>query len=702
MNTNTNMDSVKKLLMANVINLMTVACVDGEISPEEQTLINNIAHSYGLTEDEFNFCSEKCNECIKQGTVVIETPEAPEARVEFLKNLVMLMMSDGKISDSEVEYIEFMAGKYGFKPKETVEALIDDVYKEFSEQGGESDIDDEALQKEIQKAVSLGKEALTKDDVPAAFDYLFKAAHLDKEAFRLFLMIPEIEKRLFRLTEEQVEALEDAAGKGSALAQYTLGRYHQVVQPDGESLEKARDLFISSGKAGMGDPLAALAQMMIHGQLDSVDVDEERYYQGMQEAWDKGSMVGVYHVYKGAIMGTSSHEAVPQEVIDNIKQWLKGDESEDILKVNPTYYEVLAAAYEQLDDWDTAAEYYLKCVRMGRYDLHYQWVLNTFIEKNYEITDEEGYQKAIEEGVALGCPYSYVLRAYLNEQRYEASEDEKEKEALSRMIGEDFYTAGSLGEGVGYYNLGLLNYQSLYGYNEDDNAAWGYFLDASGMNVAEAWGMMGDMYLEEKAPADLGPHFISYCRLMGLRLGDDSMLIPVIISYYGGYLDQYEEEVQKYYLPRYNALTDEEKTEYFGLEFIAAVKTSGQANLIQFDFETEEWSELEEIIDAKRLEAIHTPQLDKISKELELGARLTAWVDSDRVAKKLEPNALGSKFSSSPILGDIVFTLEDDEYHPMTLGLAKFKEVVATLGGEVEDVYYDEFPDDDSHVDPHA
>ena len=31
----TNMDSVKRLLMANIINLMTVACADGKISPED-------------------------------------------------------------------------------------------------------------------------------------------------------------------------------------------------------------------------------------------------------------------------------------------------------------------------------------------------------------------------------------------------------------------------------------------------------------------------------------------------------------------------------------------------------------------------------------------------------------------------------------------------------------------------------------------
>lgn len=694
-------DPSKRLLMANVINLMMVACTDGKISPEEQNLINEIAQSYGLTDEEIDYCAQMCNQGIKEGTVVVQVPDDDEAKIQFLTNLVVCMMSDGEISDSESQYVAFMAEKFGFEPQSTVEALVNAVYRKFKGSDSEPEDDREALKRELEQIIPLGKEALMKNDVPTAFDYLFRAAHLDKEAYLLFLMIPEIDKRLYLLTEEQVEQLEDAAGKGSALAQYTLGRYHQVVQPEADSSEKARDLFIAAGKAGMGDPLAAIAMMLITGQLD-MEIDKDRYYQGLEEAWNKGSMIGGYHIYKAAILGLDHFEANPQAVIDNIKQWLNGNESEDLQEVNPTYYEVLALAYSELGDRKTAADYYLKCARMGRVDLYYQYTLLHYFNDDLELLDAEGYEKDVETGIALGCPYSYALRSELNQQRFDESTDPKEKEYLSNRIAQDLFEAGQLGEGYAIYILGLYWYYGSYGFTQDDNTAWGYFLDASAMNVAEAWTMMGEMYLDQKAPAELGPHFITLCRLMAYRLGDEDMLIPLIVSYRGGYLDKYKNEVEKYYLPAYEALSDEEKTAFFGMKFIGAVGTDGQANLIEFDFETEDWSELEEIADARKLEAIHTDQLDQIGRDLDLEGRLTAWVDSDRQAKNLQPNVLGNRFSTTPVLGDIVFTLEDEDFHPLAIDLGLLKQVIALLNGKVAHVFYDEFPDDDSHNDPHA
>lgn len=647
----------KKIAMAHVINLMSVAVADGKVTQEEQRIIGDIADEYGLTNEEFNFCAETCNECIEKGTVVIEPPQSDNEKVKMIRNLVTVMMVDGDISESERQMIEFYTDRFGFEAKESVDTLI-----------------------EITRAVQRGKEALLKNDIATAFDLLYNAAHMDQTARRLFLMIPEINTRLFRLTMDQEEFLEEEAKKEDPLAQYTLARLYQA---HGYSLNEARDLFIATANSGMGDAFAALAMMMVNGQLEGVEIDKEQYYQGIAEAVDKNSMLGQYYMYKATIRGYENHPADPKAVIDNIKDWLKGDEIEDLLKVNPTYYEILAMAYEALGDIKTAAHYYQKCVRMGRHDLHYQWTLNTFLNDNVEVTDEEGYEKAVEEGVALGCPCAYLLRAFLNEQHYDASEDEKEREALSKMIGEDLHTTGSLGEGLGVYNLGLMNRYGLYGYAEDNKAAWGYFLDASGMNVAEAWTEMGKMYLDDEAPGELGPNFLSYCRLMALRLGDDEQLIPVIVSFHGGSLDAYRNEVLKYYLPKYEALSDEDKADYFGIRFIAILHPDKEANIIAFDFDTEDWSALEDLAETAQLEALPSQQLQHIGKELNLEGRIAVWGD------RKKPDTT-------------VLTLVDDQDQPQAFELGPLKQLIAAMGGTVGGVYYEEFPDDDGRYDPYV
>lgn len=647
----------KRVAMAHVVNLMSVAVADGKVTQEEQRIIGDIADEYGLTNEEFDYCADTCNECTQNGTVVIEPPQSDNEKIKMIRNMVRVVMADGAISEAARQMVEFYAERFGFT-KESFNYLI-----------------------ETEEAIKRGKEALLKNDVITAFDLLYNAARVDQTARRLFLMIPEIKTRLFLLTMDQEEFLEEEAKKEDPLAQYTLARLYQA---QGHSLDEARDLFIAAAKSDMGDPIAALALMMVNGQLEGVEVDKEKYFQGIEEAVDKNSMLGQYHLYKAAIRGFENHPADPQAVINNIKDWLKGDESEDILKVNPTYYEILAMAYEALGDTKTAADYYQKCIRMGRTDLHDLWTLNTFINDDMEITDEEGYEKALEDGTALGCPGSYLLRAYRNEYLYDNTDDQHKQAELSKKIEYDYFMAGNLGNGYGCYRLGYHQRYGNYGITEDTSEAWMNLLEASGMNVPEAWEEMGKMYLDDEAPEGLGPNFISYCRLMGLRQGDDSMLIPVIVSFVGGYLEQYRNEVKKYYLPRYDALSDEEKTRYFGIEFVALIDTSGSAYLTEFDFSIQDWAELEEMLDADHLEAVHTQQLDEIGKELELDGRLTAWVDGDRVEK------------------GFVITLEDEFSQPMAIELDKLKKIVEALGAHVDDVFYEEFPDNDNPYDPYA
>lgn len=652
-----NTTTEKRIAMAHVVNLMSVAVVDGKVTQEEQQIIRNIANEYGLTDEEFDFCAETCNECIEKGTVVIEPPQSDNEKIKMIRNLVTVMMVNGDINESEREIIEFYTDRFGFEAKESVDTLI-----------------------EITRAIQRGKEALLKNDIATAFNLLYNAAHVDQTARRLFLMIPEISTRLFLLTADQEEFLEEEAKKEDPLAQYTLARLYQA---HGYSLNEARDLFITSAKSDLGDAFAALAQMMINGQLEGVEIDKEQYYQGLIEATEKNSMLGQYYMYKATMRGYENHPADPQAVIDNIKDWLKGDESEDLLKVNPTYYEILAQAYERLGDSKSAANYYMKAVRMGRIDLYHQWVLDTFFNDNMELIDEDGYVKAVEDGITLGCGYAYLLRADMNQQHYYAIEDESEKARLSEMIQQDLSTAANLGEGYGFYIHGYNSYYGDYGFTQDKNVAWMDFLNASGMNVAEAWEMMIEMHLQGETPDGLGPNFVSYCRLMALRQGNDDMLIPVIVSFVGGSLEQYRNEVKKYYLPRYDALSDEEKTQYFEIKFIAILHPNKEANLIAFDFDTEDWSALEELVETDRLEALPAQQLQHIGKELGLEGRIAVW------GNRKKPNT-------------IVLTLVDDQDQPQAFELGPLKQVIAAMGGTVGSVFYEEFPDDNGRYDPYA
>ena len=687
----------KRSLMSNITNLMIVACIDGQVSEEEQNLIMRIAQSYGLTEEEYHQCGERCNECLQKNQLPIDVPESDDDKIGFIKNLVVTMMIDGQVNDDERHLVEIIAERFGFKGKEVVDHLIQSITEEVHEKE-----EPEAAKQEIAERVKLGKEALLRNDIKTAFDQLLETALVDKEACFLFLELLTIEKRLFQLSDQQVMKMQALAEKGYAVAIYALGRYHQVIRPEQESLDKALQLLNAAVKAGVPDAIAARALMMIRGQLG--EIDRERFYQEMSDAYDKGSNLAGYYLYRAVILGIDHYEADPQGVINHIKKWLDGKESEEIGELSPMYYEILAMAHTALNQTDQAAEYYMKCVRMGRADLYSDYVIATCYDDEFEPIDEAQLLKALQTGIELGDPYCHVLRADLYEKRYDESTDEKEKETLSSQIAEDLKAAASLGEGGAYVEFGCHCYFGEYGFAEDNKMAWNCFVKASEMNIAQAWTMMNEMIVENEMPIERpSSDFLNYCRLMSVRLGDDQLLPVLIYNYYKGTMKKYQNEIKKYYLPRYEALSDEEKTAYFGTKFIAVINTQGHADLVEFDLETEEWDELAKFIDADRLDAIRTEPLTNLGKEMELDNRITAWVDRNGIAKGLEPNPVGGQLYPGPIVGNMILTLEDDGYHPVSFDdLAELKEIVIALGATVGEVYYNEFPEDEGQCDPHV
>lgn len=687
----------KRGKMNNIINLMYLAYIDEEVTEAENNLVNDIARSYGLTEEEFNYCLEQCQKAIKDGKITIEVPKEENDRIIFLRNLVMGMMIDGKIDDSEMEFLQFITDKYGFKPQETIEYLMNTIAEEFGKANGddEEEIDPEVLKEKIE----LGKEALAKHDIRAAFDYLLAPAHLDKEAFLLFVRIPTNEHWIHLLSEEQVDLLKELAQKGYAVSQFTLGRYYQVVEA---SYDEARDLFLAASKVGLIDANAALANMYRLGQLDG-ELDLEKYYQALQECCEKGSEMAFYIFFKAEILGQDGRDACPQEVVELTKKWLNGDESEDVQKVNPCTYEMLGLAYQVLDDWETAADYYLKSVRMGLVEAYPDYLILSCYNQDFELVDEEGYHKGIENGCQLGVPYCYYMRANLNKDRYDECEDEKEKEKLHKLIAEDLNMASRLGEGNAALQMGYHYYYGEYGFEENNDLAWSEFVGATGMNIGEAYGMLAQIVLDGNGPEEKLPSgFIAYCRLMGLRLGDDDQLIPLMVAFHSNGLGKYRNEIVKYYEPRYNALPDEEKVTYFGMNFVAVIDAAGKADLIEFDFEKETWDELCEIIDAKKLEPIRSGALKQIAKDAEIENNIVAWVDSEAESKGLEDNPYGDKIYPG-VKGHLILTLEDENGEPLCFDdIYELEEVVEKLGCEVEKIYYDEFPDNDSCYDAYA
>lgn len=134
-------------------------------------------------------------------------------------------------------------------------------------------------------------------------------------------------------------------------------------------------------------------------------------------------------------------------------------------------------------------------------------------------------------------------------------------------------------------------------------------------------------------------------------------------------------------------------------KFIAIIKTDGSAEIIEFDVEY--WDELAEYIAAKRLDAVRVVPLYDIAEELGLDDHITGWVDNRGLMKNLDENPVGCKIYPGTIAGDMILTLEDDDYKPKSFNdLDIIYSVLNKLGvTEIEENLDDEYDEDDGRFD---
>lgn len=679
--------------MAHVINLISIAMLDGKITEEEKKLILKISNNMGLTDEEFETCVKTAN--ATKGQIVYEPPTSDQEKAAFLKNMVLMMMIDGECSDSELRYIKVLAEKFGYDGEKTINILVDKINEEFTqiteqyqqEPKNNPNVNPAASDKEqIRKMVAKGKEALLRHDIREAFNQLFIPAHLDAEAQRLFLSIPRIPQRMHQISQSQIDVVKGYSDKGYHLSQYVYARYLQLYKPEENSLEEARNLLEGVWKAGLGDASCLLAEMLLYGNFGLVDL--ELYQKMVKEAMDKGSNFANCKRLSEMIHGEHGIQADPGKVSELIKDFLNGDESDDPGVVTPQYYELLGEAYQEIGDKKQAEHYYRKAINMGHYEAYSNYCLLMGCNDEGEVIDQKAYDQILKDGCDHKDSECLLIRGDFPEEKFEALMPITQK-IKHESIEKDLKTAFELGNGYAAYLIARNYYYGYNGFEENDDEAWGWLVRGSRMESAECYAMMADMVMDGHAPNgfDAGDDFVEYCQMSALRRGDDSQLMAVVKAYKTGKLAPFAKEIEKYYIPKYDRLSDEEKATYFGMSFVAVMSPSKKADIIEFDFERNTWEELCEIIDAKKLNPFRMESWNQITKDVDLDDKIIAWSDSTN-------NSENRYF---------ILTLEDEEGNPRCFDdIYQLEEIIERMGYEIEKIYYDEFPDDDGRWDAYA
>ena len=648
------MATSKNTRLAHVVNLLCVAGIDGTITDEERNVIVNIAENLGLNEDDFDLCIEiwKKTDESEYETIV---PEDDEDKFQYLKDLVLVMMIDGEIDDNERKYIAGLAEQFGYDGDDAVNTLIDIVYKEHC--GNDEESEEEEPEDEVfdgiddDDQIDMGKSNLQFKEIDEAFDNLFLSACRNDEAYQYLQVITNTDTRLFRLSEEQIEKVQMMADKGYPVAKYVLGRYHQVVKPDDDSIEKAADLLKAAANGEVADAYAALATMHLYGHFGDVVLDT--YRSTMDDAVSKGSSLAIKIKLHEMTEGINGLPSEPKRVIDFLENNILNDE--ETAEKYPFFYVSLGDAYHKMGKTAQAADLYEKAEDLGFFEAAY----------NKCAAKMEGMaqmQKSIFDMVVdFGCdaksPGCFWLKADIQQGEYEECTNEDKKQQISKIIKESLEEGYKLGYLDCAFALGTNYYFGKYGFEEDNNEAWNWFLAGAKMDNGASYLGLAQMTADGICPDGLADNFVQTCLLNALRRGRTEQLPYVIEAYKAGKLADFADEIEAFYMPMYG------KKDTAQMECIAIVKADGNATI--YKFKKDDFAKLAGFIGAKRLAPVRLDALDAIAKKAGINDHLVAYIDYEAPRKKLPMNVVAKSFFKGMIAGDIIIALADNIYDPM-------------------------------------
>ena len=661
----------KNILMGHIINLLSIAYADGSITEEEKNLICNISDHLGMTNEEFNHCLATWQET-DEDLLKVSMPEAEEDRIAFLKNMTLLMMIDGEIDENERQYISNAAEQYGFDGEEAVDYLINMIHQEMG--GGSAEKEDEDLFKYVDDElnISSGKYELESKQIEDAFDTLYLSALRNEEAGLMFMAIPDIDTRLYRLKPEQIELVQKTADQGYSLAKYVLGRYHQVVKPDSDSERKAAELLRSAAKDGVADAYCALAIMLWRGSFGTANKDG--FGNLMNEALGKGSPMGIMMHMHDLIHGSHGLIANPKKAIDFLVNKVLVDENAE--RTLPYLVSMLGDAYHAIGNQAKADECYERAIDFGYFEAYAPRFVNKVMGPNAEF-NREMFSMFLDFGCDFKAPECFLLRALENIHFYEKKKDE-EKPAITMKIKEDLEQAVALGLGEGAFYLGYGHYYGYYGFEEDNNAAWQWYLKGMKMDDGYSFAGIANMMKDGLLPEGLPENYDDFCYLQGLRRGNHMLITNVIEAYKAGKLNDYAQEIEQIYLPWISQLAEDTKA----VPTVVVVNTEGKALICHL--EKNDWAQANQLIGAKRLAPVWVDGLDAIAKQVGLTERLTAWVDLEAPREGLPMNKTAARFYPGVIAGDIVFSLADNLYDPMPFyGTEEAVALIQALGADL-------------------
>ena len=364
-----------------------------------------------------------------------------------------------------------------------------------------------------------------------------------------FLRRFRTKERIFRLTDDEVQDLKQAAEQGDAYARYGYGRWLYYHNPFDSALFKAEQLFLQA-KDILPDALAAYAQMWLFGETIENTMDVEKSCDLMKTAIARGSQLADIQLTRSRIFGLFC-EAEPEDVAQMIKQRVK-----DCLVNDPVWFTLLAYAYEEQNQREDAIRSYEQAIKYGETDDYAYLAMLYYQHGNMAL-----YEELMEEGIEKGCALCMIYQADMSEDDFEELPAEEQKQ-LHAVVDERLRRGLQLGEGMCAYLLFQHYYYGGLGYTTNTLKAFAYLEQGARLGTTAC---MTELALEAQnagipgrslTPGDKAELWLRAARYLP---SDEDTLYHLQRVSDPAFLLRHKDELERYWKPRFKEMPPEDE-----------------------------------------------------------------------------------------------------------------------------------------------
>ena len=359
---------------------------------------------------------------------------------------------------------------------------------------------------------------------------------------------------LFKLSPFTRQLIAQRAADGHPLAQCMQAFCLTYLDGSDEALSTAIALFSSAAQQGVADALGGLAVAWQYG--DTGMVNREEAARLLQEALQQGSEYALIRRIWQMVFGAYGKPGDPQAALALIAEALQQADVEGLVPhVGLYYYRALAT--ERLQGSKAACDDFKLAARHGMQSAWCDVAISVgYDSERKHLVNEWGYNLYLKEGIKHGDPDCMMLHAIEGMQNWDKIGENWRPQKVARYIAA-LEQAAHCGSAVAAYMLGNLYFYGEYDQPQDYVKAYEWYVAAAKQDNADAceqiFSMVHDHYI------DLPPEVWHRYVLKGARLGSRKLLNETVVLHTYGNLQEFTEEIEKYYAPIFDGETDDEQ-----------------------------------------------------------------------------------------------------------------------------------------------